>query len=232
MPTGRSATSTGELLAANMSDIAFRLLLTVWGVGSVLTPDKAVTSLLAVIRKAQDDHSPVAKASSDTVCTVADIVRSVPSICAEVYSELGNCRRESTYQKAFLEELRLRGWEGNTAEIQYPMLEFYKGIPVGKRYADLVVLSNEEKLVFEFKALKKLKPESLKQLQFYMYKLEAQQGFLINFPTAGSFPDDHECEFVTEVLQGSICEIDLESKPHKECDQAVEIIKVTRRFTG
>lgn len=95
-----------------------------------------------------------------------------------------------------------------------------------------MVLSNEEKLVFEFKALKKLKAKSLKQLQFYMYKLEAQQGFLINFPTASSFPDDHECQFVTEVLQGSICEIDLERKPFKECDQAVEIIKVTRRFPG
>lgn len=104
----------------------------------------------------------------------------------------------------------------STVHVEYPFPEYYKGRVVGLRRADLLIVLGDEKLLFEFKNARQLNAEHMKQLQFCMHELKVQQGFLINLPKAGSFPDDHACDFATKVLQGSVAANVLEIKPCKK----------------
>lgn len=125
-------------------------------------------------------------------------------------------------------ELELRGLKASTVHLEYPFPEYYKGKAVGVRKADLLIVLGEEKLVFEFKSAQQLNAEHMKQLQYYMHGLDVQQGFLINFPKAGAFPDDHGCKFATKVLLGNILEKVLESKPRTASDADVQVVMVRR----
>lgn len=160
---------------------------------------------------------------------MTSILQSVPDMCTAVYRGLGRCCPEKTYQNAFAVELELLGLNASTMHIEYPFPEYYKGKVVGQRKADLLIILGEEKLVFEFKCAQQLNAEHMKQLQFYMHELKVQHGFLVNFPKAGSFPDDHGCKFATKVVQGSVSGKALESKPRKASDADVEIVMVMQK---
>ena len=149
-------------------------------------------------------------------------------MCKAVYRGLGKCCPERTYQNAFAVELELLGLKASAVHLEYPFPEYYKGKAVGVRRADLLIVLGEEKLVFEFKSAQQLNADHMKQLQYYMHGLNVRRGFLINFPKAGSFPDDHGCKFATKVLQGNVSEKALESKPRTASDADVQIVMVTQ----
>ena len=195
----------------------------------VQTPAKT-DSGLKYDSKAQSNHTPLAEATSSSTSIITSIMQSVPDMCTAVFTGLGKYCPEKTYQNAFAVELELLGLKTSTVHVEYAFPEFYKGRVVGQRRADLLIILGDEKLLFEFKNAQQLNAEHMTQLQFYMHELKVQQGFLINFPKAGSFPDDHGCDFATKVLHGSVSAKALEVKPRKASDADVEVVMVTQNI--
>ena len=99
--------------------------------------------------------------------------------CAmEVYKTLGPGLLESVYERALIQELRLKGIP---VQSQLEVQVNYKGINVGEGLR-LDLLVNDE-LIVELKSVEELKPIHHKQLLTYLKLTDKRVGLLINFNT-------------------------------------------------
>ena len=96
--------------------------------------------------------------------------------CFEVYNALGPGLLESVYEKALMQELKLRGLY---VASQIPVDIIYKGVSVGADLRlDIIV---EDTLIIELKAVEALAPVHFKQVRTYMKLLDKPAGLLVNF---------------------------------------------------
>ncbi len=93
----------------------------------------------------------------------------------EVLNELGHGFPEAIYQKALAHEL---GQSGISVEQQVPFQVRYKGVSVGKYYADIVV---DRRVVIELKTVEKLIPAHVGQVLNYLRASTLHVGLLLNF---------------------------------------------------
>ena len=96
-------------------------------------------------------------------------------LAIDVSNTLGAGFVESVYTGALC--LELTG-AGLPVEPQKPIVVFYKGAPIGKFYADLVV---DNQMLVELKAVRTILPEHQAQVLNYLRASEIEVGLLINF---------------------------------------------------
>jgi GxxExxY protein len=96
--------------------------------------------------------------------------------CFEVYNTLGPGLLESVYEKALMQELKLREL---SIKSQVPVDIVYKGVSVGADLRlDIIV---EDTLIIELKSVETLMPVHFKQVRTYMKLLDKPAGLLVNF---------------------------------------------------
>ncbi len=96
--------------------------------------------------------------------------------CFEVYNTLGPGLLESVYEKALMQELKLREL---SIKSQVPVDIVYKGVSVGADLRlDIIV---EDTLIIELKSVESLLPVHFKQVRTYMKLLDKPAGLLVNF---------------------------------------------------
>ena len=93
----------------------------------------------------------------------------------EVLNELGHGFPEAIYQKALAHEL---AQSGISVEQQVPFQVRYKGVLVGKYYADIVV---DRRVIIESKSVEKLIPAHVGQVVNYLRASTLHVGLLLNF---------------------------------------------------
>ena len=93
----------------------------------------------------------------------------------EVIYELGAGFLESVYEKALTIALEQKGLNVTTQE---PLHVKFRGIVVGKFYADILV---EGKVIVELKAVSRILPEHKAQVINYLKATGIEVGLLINF---------------------------------------------------
>ena len=97
----------------------------------------------------------------------------------DVYNELGPGLLESVYEKALIQEFKLREIE---AVSQVPVNILYKGVSVGNDLrVDLLV---DDTVILELKSVEEVKKVYYKQLRTYMKLLNKPEGWIINFGEA------------------------------------------------
>lgn len=104
-----------------------------------------------------------------------DLSFRIMSAVFEVHNTLGPGFLENVYEKALLQELRLREVE---AENQKDIKVNYKGQEVGSYYADILV---EKQIILELKAVDKLSGHHESQVLNYLKATGLPLGILINF---------------------------------------------------
>ncbi len=92
-----------------------------------------------------------------------------------VYNELGYGFLEKVYQNSLYLELQAKGF---SVEAQKQIKVYYKGIPVGDYYADLVV---NGLVILELKAADAIVEEFEGQLLNYLRGTDKEVGLLLNF---------------------------------------------------
>lgn len=108
--------------------------------------------------------------------TVDKLIYEAIGACYEVYNALGPGLLESVYEKALMQELKLRGL---SIKSQLPVDIVYKGVSVGADLRlDIIV---EETLIIELKSVETLMPVHFKQVRTYMKLLDKPAGLLVNF---------------------------------------------------
>jgi GxxExxY protein len=106
---------------------------------------------------------------------VDDILKQVVGACYEVSNTLGTGFLEKVYERALVEELRLRGLR---AEGQVPLPVFYKGLEVGENFVDILV---EGCLIVELKCCDGFADEHLAQTINYLKATGRTLALLVNF---------------------------------------------------
>jgi len=105
-----------------------------------------------------------------------DLMYEVRGAAMEVYNHFGPGLLESVYEKAMMQELKLRGLK---VVSQVPITISYKGAAIGDDLRlDLLV---EDELIVELKSVEEIKDVHYKQLRTYLKLLEKSEGLLINF---------------------------------------------------
>ena len=105
-----------------------------------------------------------------------DLMYEVRGAAMEVYNHFGPGLLESVYEKAMIQELRLRNLK---VESQIPVTIQYKGVMIGDDLRlDLLV---EDELIVEMKSVEEIKDVYYKQLRTYLKLLDKEEGLLINF---------------------------------------------------
>ena len=164
------------------------------------------------------------------------------SVCQSIFDALTSRQCEATYQRCLTLDLEESGL---TVASEVPMYLTYKGQRVGTRRADLVVRTTDDAAlsVLELKAVSALTSEHLKQIEFYMYYLSIDVGYLVNFPHDSGFPDvtsggqggvggDSEAVFLQTVLAGSQPVLSDRATRGKHDSATVQIVKVVRQRSG
>ena len=94
----------------------------------------------------------------------------------DVYNFFGPGLLESIYEKAMIEELKMREIK---VESQVPVTINYKGIPLNSDYRlDLLV---DNTIILELKSVDELSGIHYKQLRSYLKLMNKPLGWLINF---------------------------------------------------
>ena len=94
----------------------------------------------------------------------------------DVYNFFGPGLLESIYEKAMIEELKMREIK---VESQVPVTINYKGIPLNSDYRlDLLV---DNTIILELKSVDELSSIHYKQLRSYLKLMNKPLGWLINF---------------------------------------------------
>ena len=99
----------------------------------------------------------------------------------EVYNILGSGFLESVYANALTVELRLRGLQ---VERHVTFEIFYRGMPVGRYVADLIV---ESQVVVETKVARAIEAAHRAQLLNYLRASGLDVGLVVNFGTSVQF---------------------------------------------
>lgn len=105
----------------------------------------------------------------------------------DVYNELGYGFLERVYQNALFYELQSRGFH---VEAQKKIIVYYKDLPVGDYFADIVV---NDAVILELKACDTLTKEFESQIVNYLRSTKYEVGLLLNF---GKKP-----EFIRKVFE-------------------------------
>lgn len=105
----------------------------------------------------------------------------------DVYNELGYGFLERVYQNAMFYELKSRGFE---VEAQRKITVYYKDLPVGDYFADIIV---NNIIILELKACDHLTEEFEYQIVNYLRSTHCEVGLLLNF---GKKP-----EFIRKVFE-------------------------------
>ena len=106
---------------------------------------------------------------------INDLTYKINGAIFEVNHELGSGFLEKVYEKALLEELRVRGIK---AVGQQPIKIKYKGKNVGEYYADILV---EDQVILELKTVEKIQKIHEAQLLNYLKATGYKVGLLVNF---------------------------------------------------
>ena len=93
----------------------------------------------------------------------------------QVYNTLGYGFLEKVYQNALFLELRDRGFK---VEARQMIKVYYRGLPVGEYFADLMV---NDTIILELKAVECIVEEHERQLIIYLKGTRAEVGLLLNF---------------------------------------------------
>ncbi len=93
----------------------------------------------------------------------------------DVYNELGYGFLERVYQNAMFFELQSRGF---TVEAQKKITVYYKDLPVGDYFADIIV---NDIVILELKACDYLTEEFEHQIVNYLRSTHCEVGLLLNF---------------------------------------------------
>ena len=104
-----------------------------------------------------------------------DVTEGVIGAYYHVYNTLGYGFLEKVYEHALTLELRARGL---LVAIQHPITVWYKGIPVGEYFADLLV---NECIIVELKSAVTLTDAHEAQLVNYLKATGIEVGLLLNF---------------------------------------------------
>jgi GxxExxY protein len=112
---------------------------------------------------------------SDERASLEALVETVIGAAYEVSNVLGAGFLEKIYERALVEELRLRGLR---VTVQAPFPVAYKGKHIGTYAADLVV---EDRLLVEVKCADQLSNEHLAQCINYLKASGLQLALLVNF---------------------------------------------------
>lgn len=108
--------------------------------------------------------------------TVDKLIYEAIGASFEVYNAFGPGLLESVYEKALIQELKLRGLK---VASQVPVDLVYKGVSVGADLRlDVIV---EDTLIIELKSVEALAPVHFKQVRTYMKLLGKPAGLLLNF---------------------------------------------------
>lgn len=108
--------------------------------------------------------------------TVDKLIYEAIGASFEVYNAFGPGLLESVYEKALIQELKLRGLK---VASQVPVDLVYKGVSVGADLRlDVIV---EDTLIIELKSVETLAPVHFKQVRTYMKLLGKPAGLLLNF---------------------------------------------------
>jgi GxxExxY protein len=108
--------------------------------------------------------------------TLDELIYEAIGACFEVYNSLGPGLLESVYEKALMQELKLRGLN---IKSQMPVEIIYKGVEIGADLRlDIIV---EDTLIIELKSVETLLPVHFKQVRTYMKLLDKPVGLLVNF---------------------------------------------------
>ena len=105
----------------------------------------------------------------------------------DVYNELGYGFLERVYQNALFYELKSRGFN---VEAQRKITVYYKDLPVGDYFADIIV---NDIIILELKACDYLTVEFEHQIVNYLRSTHCEVGLLLNF---GKKP-----EFIRKVFE-------------------------------
>jgi GxxExxY protein len=108
-----------------------------------------------------------------------EITEQIIGAAYEVHRVLGYGFLEKVYQRAMVVELQRRGLQ---VVPEAPANVYFKEVPVGEYFADLLV---EDKVVVELKISKDLNPADEAQLINELHATKREVGLLINFGRAG-----------------------------------------------
>jgi len=180
------------------------------------------------------------------ISTQIELEEQLPIMCSSIFETLTSRQLEATYQRCLHIDLEEAGVEVHP---EISMKLTYKGRVVGTRRADLILRTKGDgvTLVVELKAVSNLTTEHLKQLEYYMYHFDIENGYLINFPHDAGFPSvisgsgggsgsdsgsgsgsGSSVVFQQTVLQGSCGILSDRSIRDRHADSTVQIIKVKR----
>ena len=108
--------------------------------------------------------------------TVDKLIYEAIGASFEVYNAFGPGLLESVYEKALIQELKLRGLK---VASQAPVDLVYKGVSVGADLRlDVIV---EDTLIIELKSVEALAPVHFKQVRTYIKLIGKPAGLLVNF---------------------------------------------------
>ena len=105
----------------------------------------------------------------------------IRGVAIEVKKNYGPGHKEVLYQRAFAEELRLRGisyQREKSIKVYSPKTKKV----IGSYQPDFIV---EDKIIIELKALEQMPRRMIDQLYSYLRNSEYELGFLINFRSGG-----------------------------------------------
>jgi len=137
-----------------------------------------------------DEHSNNKDDATTTpiISTLADFERELPGICQRLFETLGSQQSEATYQRCLSIDLLDAGVQKVHLEVEIPLT--YKGVIVSCRRADMIVeLACGGRALLEFKAINKMTIDHRKQIEYYLYHANIDEGYLVNFPHDTGFPD-------------------------------------------
>ncbi len=98
-----------------------------------------------------------------------------------VYNELGYGFLEKVYENALLYELRQRGLH---AESQVPIDVLYKGMVVGRFFADILV---ENEIIIEIKVSDAITDQHKSQIINYLKSTGKRLGLILSFGSEAKF---------------------------------------------
>ena len=127
-----------------------------------------------------DDADPLSKALSRPGLIHGSISKVVLDEFFRVFDDLGPGLPEYIYQEAMARALRCLALH---AEREVPLLVFFRGAPIGRFRADLIV---EGVLLLELKAVERILEAHQAQVLTYLKVTDLEVGLLLNF---GSQPD-------------------------------------------
>eukprot|EP00611_Tribonema_gayanum_P012128 TRINITY_DN226_c0_g1_i12.p1 TRINITY_DN226_c0_g1~~TRINITY_DN226_c0_g1_i12.p1 ORF type:complete len:242 (+),score=76.57 TRINITY_DN226_c0_g1_i12:185-910(+) len=161
-----------------------------------VSEDAAVDALAARLERVAIRYErPVIENDMESVSTPEDLSDLLPRLCNAIFTTLGTCNLEASYQRALCFELRSRGIRV-TEELPLPIL--YGDCEIGSRRLDLLLtLPDGSQAIIELKAVLSLDSKHLKQLEYYLAHWSLDLGFLVNFPHEQGFPADHDGVFTS-----------------------------------